>query len=65
MIRKVYTSGQVGKICNVSPRTVSKWIDNDRLKGYELPYSHDRRVVHDDLITFMRDHGLPMPKEFA
>ena len=29
---KVFTTGQVAKICKVAPRTVSKWFDSGRLK---------------------------------
>ena len=34
---KVFTTGQVAKICKVAPRTVSKWFDSGRLKGYRIP----------------------------
>jgi len=37
---KVFTTGQVAKICKVAPRTVSKWFDSGRLKGYRIPGSH-------------------------
>ena len=40
---KVFTTGQVAKICKVAPRTVSKWFDSGRLKGYRIPGSQDRR----------------------
>ena len=36
---KVFTTGQVAKICKVAPRTVSKWFDSGRLKGYRIPGS--------------------------
>ena len=39
---KVFTTGQVAKICKVAPRTVSKWFDSGRLKGYRIP---DPRTV--------------------
>ena len=41
---KVFTTGQVAKICKVAPRTVSKWFDSGRLKGYRIPGSQDRRI---------------------
>ncbi len=33
-MKKVFTTGQVAKICKVAPRTVSKWFDSGRLRGY-------------------------------
>jgi len=30
---KVFTTGQVAKICKVAPRTVSKWFDSGRFEG--------------------------------
>ena len=41
---KVFTTGQVAKICKVAPRTVSKWFDSGRLRGYRIPGSQDRRI---------------------
>ncbi|HUU19441.1 MAG TPA: hypothetical protein VMW72_19990 [Sedimentisphaerales bacterium] len=32
--KNVLMTGDVAKICNVAPRTVSKWFDNGQLKGY-------------------------------
>ena len=30
----VFTTGQVAKICNVAPRTASKWFDRKLIGGY-------------------------------
>lgn len=54
------TTGQIAKICNVAPRTVSKWVDKDLLKGYRLPGSRDRRVEVRNLVPFMQKHGIPL-----
>lgn len=56
----VYTTGDVARICQVAPRTVSKWFDTGRLKGYRIPGSLDRRIPRDSLIEFMRSHGMPL-----
>jgi excisionase family DNA binding protein len=58
--KDVLTTGQVARICNVAPRTVSKWFDTGQLKGYRIPGSKDRRIPMDDLIVFMRSHGIPL-----
>ncbi|MDO5309086.1 MAG: helix-turn-helix domain-containing protein [Planctomycetia bacterium] len=57
---KVFTTGQVAKICKVAPRTVSKWFDTGRLKGYRIPGSQDRRIPRESLIKFLKEHGMPL-----
>jgi len=42
--KKVLTTGEVARICNVAPRTVSKWFDSGQLRGYRIPGSKDRRI---------------------
>jgi excisionase family DNA binding protein len=58
--KDVLTTGEVAKICNVAPRTVSKWFDSGQLKGYRIPGSKDRRIPLNQLMKFMKDHGIPM-----
>ena len=48
-MKKVFTTGQVAKICKVAPRTVSKWFDSGRLRGYRIPGSQDRRIPREHL----------------
>jgi len=57
--KNVLTTGDVAKICNVAPRTVSKWFDNGQLKGYRIPGSKDRRIPVSELIRFMKIHNMP------
>ena len=59
-MRKVFTTGQVAKICQVAPRTVSKWFDSGRLKGYRIPGSQDRRIPRDQLIRFLKENHMPL-----
>ena len=58
--KDVLTTGEVAKICNVAPRTVSKWFDSGQLKGYRIPGSKDRRIPVAELAKFMKSHGIPM-----
>jgi excisionase family DNA binding protein len=58
--KDVLTTGQVAKICNVAPRTVSKWFDSGQLRGYRIPGSKDRRIPLSQLVRFMRAHGMPL-----
>ena len=57
--KNVLTTGEVAKICNVAPRTVSKWFDSGQLKGYRIPGSKDRRIPVSELVRFMKMHNMP------
>ncbi|MHC4738547.1 MAG: helix-turn-helix domain-containing protein [Planctomycetota bacterium] len=57
--KKVLTTGEVARICNVAPRTVSKWFDKGQLKGYRIPGSKDRRIPVSELTRFMKAHNMP------
>ena len=57
--KNVLTTGEVARICHVAPRTVSKWFDSGKLRGYRIPGSRDRRIPVDQLVAFMRAHEMP------
>src|SRR5438045_9688105 len=59
-MKKALISGQVGKICKVATRTVSKWVYSGRLRGYRHPGSQDRRIPREHLIKFLKEHGMPL-----
>lgn len=55
---------EVARICMVAPRTVVKWVDSGKLKGYRIPESTHRRVMASDLVMFLRQcPGFPIPDE--
>ena len=58
--KNVLTTGDVARICNVAPRTVSKWFDSGQLKGYRIPGSKDRRIPLNELIRFMKINNMPV-----
>ncbi|MEM8782072.1 MAG: response regulator [Planctomycetota bacterium] len=58
--KDILTTGEVAKICNVAPRTVSKWFDSGQLRGYRIPGSKDRRIPLSGLIRFMKQHNIPL-----
>ena len=58
--KDILTTGEVAKICNVAPRTVSKWFDSGQLRGYRIPGSKDRRIPMAGLVRFMAEHNIPM-----
>lgn len=57
--KDVLTTGEVARICNVAPRTVTKWFDSGQLRGYRIPGSRDRRIPTSELIRFMKAHNMP------
>jgi excisionase family DNA binding protein len=60
--RSVYTTGQVARICQVAPRTVSKWFDSGRLQGYQIPGGRDRRVPRAALLRFLVENRMDVPE---
>ncbi|MBU0755806.1 MAG: response regulator [Planctomycetes bacterium] len=59
-MKRVYTTGDVARICNVTIRTVIKWFESGELKGFKIPNSRDRRIPRENLIAFMQKHGMPL-----
>lgn len=59
LTKRVFTTGQVAKICGVTPRVVAKWCDSGRLGSYRIPGSQDRRIPREYLHKFLVVSGLP------
>ena len=59
----IYTTGQVAELVGVSNRTVAKWFDSCRLRGYRIPGSKDRRIPRYYLERFLEEHGMPTIEE--
>jgi CheY-like chemotaxis protein len=60
--RRFWGTQRVARLCQVTPATVAHWIDQGHLKGHRTPTGH-RRVNTEDLVVFLRDHGMPVPPE--
>ena len=54
-----YTTGEVARLCQVTKRTVIKWIDGGKLQGYTIPGSKHRRVSAESLRQFMKANHIP------
>lgn len=54
----------MARVCQVTPATVAKWIDQGLLKGHKTPTGR-RRVVSSDLAEFLRRHEMQVPPELA
>lgn len=56
------TTGRVARICQVSPMTIAKWIDDGSLRGHITPGGH-RRVSASDLVRFLERTGMQVPDD--
>ena len=63
--KSVLSTGEVARICHVSPRTVQKWFDTKLINGYLIPGSRDRRIPREELVRFMQDNNIPIPAAFV
>ena len=61
---QIFTTGQVARLCRVAPRTVGKWVDSGRLKGYRIPGSKDRRIRRQELVRFLLEYDFPEASQF-
>ena len=59
-VKKLYTTGEVAKICNLSQQTVIRCFDAGRVEGFRIPGSKFRRIPHDSLIKFMQSNDIPI-----
>jgi excisionase family DNA binding protein len=58
------TTGEIAEYCDVNLRTVIRWIEAGKLKGYKLPGRGNNRVLEPDFLDFLRENGMPVPKGF-
>jgi excisionase family DNA binding protein len=58
--KEVLTTGDVARLCRVTIRTVIKWYEQERLEGYRLPGSRDRRFTRVAVERFMRSNEIPL-----
>ena len=54
-----YTTGEIARICQVTKRTVIKWVDSGKLQGYIIPGSKHRRISAASLKAFLKSHHIP------
>ncbi|MFC3123175.1 helix-turn-helix domain-containing protein [Agaribacter flavus] len=60
---KSYTSGEVAEICDVTSRTVVRWIAAGKLPAFKLPGRGNNRVSEEALVAFLLDNHIPLPTE--
>jgi excisionase family DNA binding protein len=62
--RFFYTTFAISRICGVNTTTVQNWVKGNKLKAFQTPGGH-RRVSREDLISFLKEFGMPIPAELA
>ena len=57
------TTGEIAEYCDVNLRTVIRWIEAGKLKGYKLPGRGNNRVLAPDFLDFLKQNRMPIPKD--
>lgn len=57
------TSGEIAKYCDVNLRTVIRWLESGKLKGFKLPGRGNNRVLVSDFIHFLSENNMPIPED--
>jgi excisionase family DNA binding protein len=58
------TSHQVGKLLQVNPSSINKWVKDGLMRAFRTPGGH-RRIRAADLIIFLNQHQMPIPRGLA
>lgn len=64
MKQRTFTTFAIAKMLDVYPSTVANWVDSGKLKAFSTPGGH-RRVLPEDLKTFLKKHKMPVPSGLA
>jgi excisionase family DNA binding protein len=62
--RSFFTTFEISQICGVNPTTVQNWVKGKKLRAFQTPGGH-RRVSREDLISFMKEFGMPIPSDLS
>ena len=61
---RIYSALEVANICGVVNQTAINWIRSNHLKAFVTP-GGQYRVYHDDLVSFMKERGMRIPKALS
>ncbi len=59
---KIYSTQQVSELLNVARKSISNWIDQQKLKAFKTPGGF-KRIRHSDLLHFINEYGMPVPPQ--
>ncbi|WP_290698207.1 response regulator [Amphritea sp.] len=60
---KTLTSGDIANYLDVTQRTVIRWINSGKLKGFKLPGRGNNRIQTVDFIDFLKQNKIPIPDQ--
>jgi excisionase family DNA binding protein len=60
--RRTFTTQELAKFCDVTPRTITQWIREGKIRAYHTPGKHSR-VEREDFVRFLKDYNMPIPDE--
>ncbi len=64
MKKRTFGTYDIARLCQVTPPTVGRWIEDGRIPSFTTAGGH-RRVWDTDLVTFLRTLNLPVPTELG
>jgi two-component system response regulator RpaA len=62
-MKSILTTGEIARLTQVAPRTVSMWIVKGLLTAYRLPHPKGQgahRITRDEFTRFVKEHGFPV-----
>ena len=59
---EIMSTHDVARYCNVTPRTVLRWVDSGVLPGYQTGGGR-RRIQREELLRFMKSRGMEVPDD--
>lgn len=60
MRKKAFGTHDIARICQVTPPTIGRWIEEGKLPSFKTAGGH-RRVWGEDLAVFLKSHNIPVP----
>jgi excisionase family DNA binding protein len=57
----VLTISEASKLCGVSLKTITNWVEQGHIKAHKTVGGH-RRILREDLYRFMTEHKIPLPE---
>ncbi len=60
--KRFVTTGEIARICEVSPKTVIAWIERKQLKSFRIGRG-PRKVTLSDLFEFLGSRNFPIASE--
>lgn len=54
------TSHETGKLLQMNPSSINKWVKEKRIECFRTPGGH-RRIKAADLVAFLKQHKMPIP----